>query len=261
MLYQLRRHPIPIEAEFDHCLVLTYAFPADALRPLLAPGLAVETLRGLGFLAVAMVQTRRLRPAGFPRLLGRDFFLCGYRVFCRHRDGQGRTRRGLRILRSDADRLAMVWGGNALTRYNYRRAAAELSLEDGRLRVRVSSLDGGGDIDVTADLASAPELPPEAPPGLPPGSPFVHEAEARRFAGPLPYTFDYEPETGSIIVIKGLREAWRPRPVRVDVRRCSFLDQPPLCDARPLLASAFHVAGVHYRWQRGVREPLVEAQA
>jgi hypothetical protein len=43
--------------------------------------------------------------------------------------------------------------------------------------------------------------------------------------------------------------------VAVDVERCTFLDREPFCAARPRLANAFHVAGVDYRWDRGVRVP------
>src|SRR4051794_17974651 len=81
MMHLLKRHPFPVEARFEHCLVLAYAFPAPALEGLLPPGLALDTHRGLGFVAAAFVQTRALRPVFLPRCCGRDFFLAGYRVF------------------------------------------------------------------------------------------------------------------------------------------------------------------------------------
>jgi hypothetical protein len=102
---------------------------------------------------------------------------------------------------------------------------------------------------VLADLAGKP-----AP--LPAGSPFASLGEARRFAGPLPYTFDYEPETHSIVRIEGVRQKWNPEPVAVEVRRCSFLERPPFAGERAVLANAFHLQDVPYRWERGVREPL-----
>src|SRR5262245_62871074 len=117
--YRLKRHPLPVKAHFDHCLVLTYVYPRHVLEPLVPPGWELAVVDGadgpLGFLAVAMVQTRRLRPAFVPGRLGRDFFLAGYRVFVRHRDAAGRTRRGLRILRSDTNRRMMRLFGNLLT--------------------------------------------------------------------------------------------------------------------------------------------------
>ena len=64
--YRLRRHPFPVDAFFDHSLVLTYALPLQSLAPLLPPGLQVDAYGDYGFVAIAMVQTRRLRPAQRP---------------------------------------------------------------------------------------------------------------------------------------------------------------------------------------------------
>jgi hypothetical protein len=247
-LHLLQRHPLPIDAFFDHCLVLTYAFPEKILRPLLPPGLTLDTHNGLGFVAVAMVQTRDLRPAGLPRCLGQDFFLTGYRVFVKFKRPDGRTVRGLRILRSDTDRRRMVTGGNLLTHYNYRKCDAIVAAGEDRLEVAISTPHGAADLHAVADLS--------APPRLPFGSPFKTAAEARRFAGPLPFTFDCEPQTHSIIAIRGVRENWSPRLVDVDVRQLNFFNAEPFRRARPILASAFYVRGIPYRWERGVRYPL-----
>jgi len=127
MLYRLRRHPFPVVAHFDHVLVLTYAFPRSILEPMLPPGLTLDARGELGFMAVAMVQTRRLRPAFLPARFGQDFFLAGYRIFARFRRPSGGMIRGLRILRSDADRRLMVWLGNALTHYHYLPARVALA--------------------------------------------------------------------------------------------------------------------------------------
>src|SRR5689334_21377457 len=83
MLAFLKRHPLPMQAFFDWSLVVTYAFPEAVLQPLLPPGLVLDGYEGSAFLAIAMVQTRAMRPVGLPRAIGRDFFLSGYRVFTR----------------------------------------------------------------------------------------------------------------------------------------------------------------------------------
>jgi hypothetical protein len=248
MLHRLKRHPIPIRAFFRHCLVLTYAFPEQTLRPLLPPGLTLDTLRGLGFLAVAMVQTEGLRPVGAPAALGQDFFLSGYRIFSRFRNQAGRSLRGLRILRSDTDKQRMVVAGNLLTHYNYVKCHAATSEGGGLLEIRIET-GGEADLHVIADLAGKPAA-------LPAGSPFADLKEARRFAGPLPYTFDYEEETGSMVLIQGVRKSWDPQPVHVEVRECSFLRRPPFASETPVLANAFHLQDVPYRWERGMVEPL-----
>ena len=249
MLHRLRRHPFTVEAYFQHSLVLTYAYPATVLTPLLPPGLTLDAHDGLGFLAIALVDTRGLRPSFVPKALGQDFFLSGYRIFARLTTRAGRTLRGLRILRSDADRRLMVASGNLFTHYRYRKCEAEMREDGGRLEVRVHTPSAEADLDVTADLRAHPEAPPA-------GSPFRDLREARMFAGPLPFTFDYEPETHSIVVIEGQRERWDPQPVPVEVRRNTFLDHPPFDGHPRILANAFHVQDVPYRWRPGVLEPL-----
>ena len=248
----LRRHPIPITCHFDHSLVLTWAFPAEVLTPLVPPGLHLDTYdEHWGFVAVAVVQTRDLRPAFLPDWAGRDYALTGYRIFVTHRGPDGRTRRGLHILRSDTDKRSMKLGGNLLTHYRYRLAGIDITpAGDEKLTVRIGTPGGEADLDVTANLASDQAGTP-AP--LPPGSPFRSQHDARRFAGPLPWTFDYEPETGSIVMIRGRRSRWEPRQVAVTVRTCGFLGHDPFSTAEPELASAFHVAGIDYSWARGVR--------
>ena len=249
MLYRLRRHPVPVTAHFDHCLVLAYAVPAPVLRPLLPPGLTLDQYGDWGFLAVALVQTRGLRPRFLPPALGQRFFLSGYRIFARHRGPRGIERRGLRILRSDTDRRLMACAGNLLTHYNYRRAAVRVTATPDRLEVRTRTPGGAADLHVVADLGSRP-----AP--LPAGSPFRSMAEAKRFAGPLPWTFDYEPETHALIQIKGERSTWRPEPVGVDVRENTFLAQPPFAGRGAVLANAFYLHDLDYTWHKGQRAAL-----
>ena len=74
------------------------------------PGLTVDTYGDYGFVAIAMVQTTRLRPAFLSSARGVDLFLTGYRVFTRFATKP--SLRGLRILRSDTDRLLTAVGGN-----------------------------------------------------------------------------------------------------------------------------------------------------
>ena len=243
----LRRHPLAIRATLRDCVTLTFALPADVLRPLLPPGLELDTVGDDGFLAVALVQTERLRPDGIPARFGGTFFLAGYRVFTRFRAGDGRVLRGLRILRSDTDRTLMALGGNLLTHYNYHRCRAAVVTAGESIRFSVHSGDGAGDLDVIVQRSEA---------GLPGGSPFASVRDARRFAGPLPFTFDYEQPSHSIVAIEGRRTNWRPTPVAVHVNRLAFFDTAPFAACTPRLAAAFYVRDVDYRWLRGVRHAL-----
>ncbi|MBV9464387.1 MAG: DUF2071 domain-containing protein [Verrucomicrobiae bacterium] len=247
MKYLLQRHPFPVDAFFRDALVLTYAVPERVLEPLVAPGLALETAGDQAFVAIALVQTEGLRPSGLPGWLGQDFFLAGYRIFVRFGE-----RRGLQILRSLTDRPAMAFCGNVLTHYNYGVERVDQTRRDDRWSIRV------GD-------PKRPYLQVEARLGgeaaLPEGSPFAHWNEARRYCGPLPLTFDYERQTRSIVIIRATRPRWRPSPARVEVRANRFFEEAPFFLCRPALASAFHVANVPYRWERGVRQSLMKEAA
>jgi hypothetical protein len=247
MLERLKRHPLPIVAHFRHSLVLAYAFPQQILRPLLPPGLVLDTFADLGLAAVALVQTERLRPSFVPARLGQSLFLSGYRLFVRRAEEP--SLRGLYILRSDTDRRSMALLGNLLTHYRYRLAQVSVAERPGELEIMVATPGREADLHVVADLASRP-----AP--LPAGSPFGSLDEARRFAGPLPHTFDYEASTRSLVVVRAVRTAWDPQPLEVEVRGATFFDQRPFRDVQPLLANAFHVAEIDYGWERGKVVPV-----
>jgi uncharacterized protein YqjF (DUF2071 family) len=239
----LKRHPFPGLAHFERVVALSFAFPEAVLRPMVPDVLEIDTHDGFGFVTVAMVWTRRLRPAGFPAFLGRGFFLSGYRIFTRFHDASGRRLRGLKIIRSETDKRGMVWSGNLLTRYNYRLVKLRVDESAGGTRV-VTTLPGGAvATDVSFDEADADA-------GLPEGSPFADWATARRFAGPMPFTFSPE-DDGSVVVIEGARRNWTPRPVRVKHWQVGLFDEPPLRGAVPILANAFTVENIDYRWKSG----------
>ena len=239
----LKRHPFPVLAYFDKVVAVSFAFPEDVIRPLVPEGLDLDGYAGFGFVTVALVWTRQLRPAGFPAWMGQDFFLAGYRVFTRLRDTSGRRLRGLRILRSETDRHRMVWMGNMLTQYNYRLVKVRVETDGLVTAVENSLADGSRTLRLSyeADNSTA---------ALPKGSPFPDWHTARLFAGPMPFTFSPEVD-GSFVVIEGSRSDWVPRPVRVKEWHVSLFDESPLRDAEPILANAFAVKGVSYRWEKG----------
>src|SRR5688500_996841 len=120
MLSFLKNHPFAVEAFFESSLVLTFAIPKSEMQHLIPECLELDTFNDKwAFIAVAMVQTTDLRPKGFPRILGNDFFLIGYRVFVRYTNKAGKRLRGLYILKSETDKKKMKFMGNMFTHYNY----------------------------------------------------------------------------------------------------------------------------------------------
>lgn len=236
---RLKRHPFPVVAWFDRVVAVSFAFPTEVLRPLVPEPLEIDAYEGLGFVTVALVWTRALRPAGWPPLFGRSFFLAGYRIFTRLRDAQGRRLRGLKVLRSETDKASMVWLGNLMTHYHYRR----VKLERSDTRVRTWSPEARETLDIGFDPDNEPDRPPE-------GSPFADLRAARQFAGPMPYTFDAEAD-GRFVVIEGKRADWTPKPLRIVHWKVGLFDEAPFRGVTPVLANAFKVEDVPYRWERG----------
>lgn len=232
------RHAVPIVAHFDWALAITLAAPEASLQRLVAPALSLDSFRNCGFLAAACVQTRRLRPRGLPEWMGIDFFLVGYRVFVRFESPAGRRYRGLQILGSETDRWAMALGGRFFTYYAYRTVSASISRDDSVWRIATSS---GFDVSVRDE------------PTLPPGSVFEDWDEARRYAGPMPFTFAAVRGTRDIVRIEGSRAHWEPRPVAVTEATIPFLSRL-VPDAVPV--AAFLVEGVDYEWKPGIVERL-----
>lgn len=242
MLAWLKTHLFAVEAFFEHSLVLTFAVPKAELAALLPAPLVPDTFtEDWGFLAVALVQTRHLRPKGFPAWLGQDFFLIGYRAFVRYPSLTGKRLRGLYILRSETDQKRMTALGNLFTHYQYHTVDIAQESTAGRLRIASQQAD----FYVTL-APPAKEVP------LPPHSPFATWAEARRFAGPLPFTFSADAQRGRMLIVEGVREHWQPQPVAVESYRAGFLEQ--LGFSQLLLANAFAVHDIPYSWKKGRTE-------
>src|SRR3989337_86728 len=108
MLPSLKNHPFAVEAFFKSSLVLTFAIPKEQIQHLIPACLELDTFKDKwAFLAVAMVQTSDLRPKGFPKFMGNNFFLIGYRLFVRFTNKEGKSLRGLYILKSETDKKMM----------------------------------------------------------------------------------------------------------------------------------------------------------
>jgi hypothetical protein len=235
----LKDHPFAVEAFFDSSTVLTFAIPKEKLLPLIPECLELDTFQDKwAFIAVAMVQTKHLRPKGFPKFMGNDFFLTGYRVFVRYHTSYGKRLRGLYILKSETDKKQMSFLGNIFTHYNYTTTDIEQTLNE--MESVISSVNSGLDIHIGNETENVP---------LPEGSPFSDWKEARRYAGPLPFTFTYNKEKKEVLIIEGVREDWDPKPIQINNYKIKFLETLDLQDA--ILANAFVVNNVPYMWKKG----------
>jgi hypothetical protein len=240
MLAFLKDHPFAVDAFFESSLVLTYAIPKEELQLLIPECLQLDTFDDKwAFVAVAMVQTKHLRPRGFPKFMGKDFFLTGYRIFVRYTTSEGKRLRGLHIIRSQTDKKKMEFFGNLFTHYNYTTIDIEQSTK-GNIR-EISSKASG--LKVLVETGEA---------GLPEHSPFSTWKEARRYAGPLPFTFTYNEAKKEVLIIEGVRQNWEPAPVKVLEHKVAFLDELKLKEVH--LANAFIINDIPYYWKKGRKD-------
>ena len=237
MFANLKNHPFAVEAFFESSLVLTYAVSKNELQNLIPECLELDTYNDQwAFIAVAMVSTKHLRPKAFPKFMGNDFFLTGYRVFVRYVTSKGKKLRGLYILKSETDKKKMEFFGNIFTHYHYTTTDITTSLNDSILTVK--SKKSGLNIIINS-IGTV----------LPPFSPFINWKEARHFAGPLPFTFTYTPLTKEVLIIEGVRENWTPKPVEVIRADIDFIEKMNLKEI--VLANAFMIQNIPYYWKKG----------
>lgn len=242
MLKQLKNHPFAVEAFFDNSLVLTFAVPKEEIEAMIPECLSLDTYNNKwAFIAVAMVQTKDLRPKGFPKLFGNDFFLIGFRIFVRYTNTKGKRLRGLYIIKSETNKKKMELMGNLFTHYNY--TTTDIKKEQNSNSLKISSRKSNFTININHTRSDV-ELPND--------SPFNNWKEARRFAGPLPFTFTYNEETKEVLIIEGVRTNWKPQPVEIDKYHIEYLKSLRLNNL--VLANAFIIRNIPYYWKKGKKE-------
>jgi len=241
-LKRLKNHPFAIQAHFDNSTVLTFAVPKEQLKNMLPKHLVLDVFQDKwAFIAVAMVQTTGLRPKGFPIFFGNNFFLIGYRIFVRYTNKAGKRLRGLYIIKSETDKKKMEILGNLFTHYNY--TTTDISRLDTTNKKTLISKKSDFELTIikTDNKVSLPEK-----------SPFSDWKEARRYAGPLPFTFTYNKKQKSILIIEGVRKNWKPVPIEVEKYHFHFLESLKLKNV--VLANAFEITNVPYHWKKGKLE-------
>ena len=239
MLSFLKSHPFAVEAYFKSSHVLTFAVPKAQLEQLIPECLELDTFDDKwGFVAVAMVQTKYLRPKGFPEFMGNDFFLIGYRIFVRFKNSKHKRLRGLYILKSETDQWKMQFFGNIFTHYNY--TTTDITQLENEASIEIRSKNSNFFLQFSKELDGV---------GLPKNSPFTEWKEARRFAGPLPFTFTYDEKKKEVLIIEGVRSNWKPSPINVLDYDFEFINSMNFKGA--VLANAFVINDIPYYWKSG----------
>lgn len=239
MISFLKNHPFAVETHFESSTVLTFSIPKEELESLIPECLELDTFNDKwAFIALAMVQTKELRPKGFPKFMGNNFFLVGYRIFVRYTNNAGKKLRGLYILKSETNKKKMEFLGNIFTHYNYSTTdISEINKNNFKVIESIKS-------EFTVKLDTT-----EKEQDLPTNSPFENWKAARRFAGPLPFTFTYNEEKKEVLIIEGVRQNWKPKPIEVIDYNFSFINKFNFKNC--VLANAFVIENSPYYWKKG----------
>ena len=241
MPFSLRSHPFAVEAFFNNSTILTFAVAKEELEKYVPKPLRLDLFDDKwAFLTIAMVDTKNLRPKGFFKFLGQDFFLIGYRIFVRYQTSAGKNLRGLYIIKSETNKLSMEFFGNLFTRYAYTTTDIEQKIEG--KTVEIKSKKSKFDLKFSR-LAENEVLLPES-------SVFPSWKEARRFVGPLPFTFEIVNKNKEVLIIEGVRQNWIASPIQVISANFDVLDSFAFDNIH--LSNAFEIRNVPYSWKKGV---------
>jgi uncharacterized protein YqjF (DUF2071 family) len=235
----LKNHPFAVETHFESSIVLTYAVAKEELQKLIPECLELDVFEDKWvFVALAIVKTENLRPKGFPKFLGNDFILTGYRIFVRYKTSYGKNLRGLYIIKSETDKAKMAFLGNIFTHYNY--TFTDIEYVKTNSKIDIKSEKSGLQVVVVLNKTE---------PKLPQNSPFEDWKQARRFAGPLPFTFTYNPKKKEVLIIEGVRENWIPKPIEIINQNSKFIKSFKFKSI--VLANAFIISDIPYQWKKG----------
>lgn len=235
----LKNHPFAVEAFFKRSTVLTFSVRKEHLEPLLPSCLQLDTLDDTyGFVAAALVETKNLRPKGFPQFMGRNFHLIGYRIFVKYINKQGKILRGLYIIKSETNKKSMAFFGNIFTHYNY--TTTDISVAENSQTLTISSVLSDFQLDIDKSVSDA---------SLPHKSPFKDWKQARKFAGPLPFTFTVNEQQKTILIIEGVRQNWTPKPISINTFHFGFIKSQTWGEVE--LANAFEITNIPYWWKKG----------
>lgn len=240
MASTLIKHPLAMEAYFEKSIVLTFALPKEQLAEHIPKALELDTFQDQwAFIAIALVKTKGLRPKGAPRFMGRDLYLLGYRIFVRYQDRRGKRLRGLYILKSETDNTFLHLTGNLFTAYNYHKVRVQEEIQNNIWSYTTSS--GSAFTCVSTEQAN-----------LPKDSIFDDWKAARRFAGPMPFTFSFDEKNNEVSIVEGVRTNWKPRPIEITNYSFRFLEEYGFQTAR--FVSAFVVEDIPYHWKKAKHE-------
>ncbi len=242
MLAQLTSNPFTMKAHFEFSLVLCFVVPKEEVEALIPTEIFSLDLvdENHAAVAVACVSTSQLRPRWMPKKMGNEFFLTGYRTFVYYKTKSGKRRRGLYILASETDKKSMVLLGNLFSRYNYNYL--KLDVERTEENINISSKHG---LQITSKAEKHQFTGNDF---------FKTEQQAKRFAGPLPWTFHFNKKQNAVSMVRGIRKNWNPKFVEVTNYQIPKLNEIGIQHAT--YSHSFFISNIDYQWNKSEIDQL-----
>ncbi len=237
----MRPLPFPVKAWFDFFVVLFFSIDKDNTTKLIPYPLELDLHNGNAIFAVAIVKTKNFRPSFLPAWMGMNFNLVGYRFLTTWKKSEGKTMRGLKIIMSQTNQKIMKIVGDKITQYKFNYNPITIKKEDCFVSIK------GNGINIKLKIHEDSSQVP-----LPSTSIFENWQGARKFAGPLLYTFEINEDKKQLSITEGTRKNWTPKPIEVINCELDFLKQDSIAGLNPMLSAAFMVKEIPYSWKKAV---------
>lgn len=226
-----RNGRLAITSTFFTNSILMYSCEPDDLQRLLCPGINVDVIGGRGHLAVAFVDQRDFRPRGFPRRVGRDFFMVEYLAFVTYESSDGRQMRGLYLLQSDTPSTLACIGSRIFSHYRFRKI--DLTIDETGNTRRFTSAKAGIDVTISLDTEADSRDAPWA--------------DYAQLSKPRSFNFQHLKRSNATLIIRGVLKGWTPRPATVLAADIALVDGLGIAFDGP--PKAIEVDNVEYLWR------------
>lgn len=233
---------------FSACTLLSFRTPAEAVAPMLPPGLRLVTKGEWAFWNVVACSILRMRPAGLPEWTGISYDQTACRLLVEAETRESGLVRGLYFVRSDSSSRLINIPGNLLTAFRFHTAPVRVVREGNRVRATVETGEGAARIAVR-----------ETPvPELVPGSCFESPEQARRFLKYVPNGLAPDKSGSRLHFAEVIRdeELWEERPAVVEEAEFRFFRTGAGAAAPAHLEMATIIPPIPYRWRLGRTETL-----
>ncbi len=237
------RNSITMEGRISRCWLFSFRTEPERVRCHIPHPLELVTFGDLTYWNVVFCEIERMRPAGWPRLLGVRYRHVAYRLHVRFRPRNRDPIMGLYFVRSDADSRLIAGAGSVLTdfAFHFSEIAIDRCSSGSRLRARAGEDLGNVDAVVSRKAANV----------LPPASPFATVDEAVRSLKYPPCGLSLDEGRRSVNVLRITRDERVRHERAVLAESCEFgffKDKGPTA-----LELCTEVDPIDYRWNRAER--------